>query len=360
MAVQAPRGKRLTMVSAASTAGLSTDGGLACPSIDEHTVLRDFEAIHATLQGKAPRAGKPTDATVVGAASCGKDSEDSVVASVARSWTGSRVTQQAADEARREAHDLLARWAASAPSAREQESPPRPRQPPQPSQQEQLGSAAQEMTRDTAPRSASPTLSSSQSDRSNPSAASLTASRFGPDPVTALESQRQADATILAHHRLQAAAEWQQHVLWQQRELEQEQQVHTNGDKRAAERQRAREREAAERKLKAHDLRWARAKARAASALAEDSAARAKREETRWMVKARQTANAVVSARDCRLREQTAAEVAEQDRRAKERERREQASRRWERSRRRAEEAAREHSLLQVHTRPSPRRCSTQ
>eukprot|EP01044_Picomonas_judraskeda_P031100 COSAG03_NODE_11458_length_591_cov_1.306911_1_plen_93_part_10 len=93
------------MVSAASTAGLSTDGGLACPSIDEYTVLRDFEAIHATLQGKAPRAGKPTDATVVGAASCGKDSEDSVVASVARSWTGSRVTQQAADEARREAHD---------------------------------------------------------------------------------------------------------------------------------------------------------------------------------------------------------------------------------------------------------------
>ena len=328
---------------------MSAQGEPACASIDEHAVLRDFEAIHATLRGDGPRGGKVSDATVVGRRS---SEEDSVLASVARSWTGSRVTQQAADEARREAHELLARWAASAPPPRPQESPPRPRPPPQPSQEEHPSSAAHERTRDTAPRSASPTMSSSsQSDRSDPSAASLPASAHsGPDPVTALESQRQVEATDLAHQRLQAAAEWQQRALWQQRELEQEQQVHANNDKRAAGRMRAMERESAERKLKARDLRWARTKARAASALAEDSAARAKREETTWMVKARQAANAVISARDRRLHEQRAAEAAEKERRAKERERREQASRRWKQSRRRAEEAAREHSLRQVHS----------
>lgn len=332
---------------------MSAQGEAACASIDEHAVLRDFEAIHATLQGEWPatRGGKVSDdATVVGRRG---SEEDSVLASVARSWTGSRVTQQAADEARREAHELLARWAATAPPARPQESPPRPRPPPQPSSQdEHPPSAAHDPTRDTAPRSASPTLSSSsQSDRSDPSAASLAASaRSGPDPVTALEGQRQVEATDLAHQRLQAAAEWQQRAIWQQRELEQEQQAHANSDKRAAARQRVRKREAAERKLKARDLRWARTKARAASALAEDSAARAKREETTWMVKAKQASNAVASARDCRLREQRAAEIAEKERRAKERARREQASRRWEQSRRRAEEAAREHSLLQVHS----------
>ena len=66
------------------------------------------------------------------------------------------------------------------------------------------------------------------------------------------------------------------------------------------------------------------------------------------MVKARQASNAVASARDRRLSEQLAAELAEKERRAKERDRREQASRRWEQSRKRAEEAAREQSLLQV------------
>jgi hypothetical protein len=329
---------------------VSAQGEPTCVSIDEHTVLRDFEAIHATLRGDVSRGGKLSDATVVGRRSSG---EDSVLASVAGSWSGSRVTQQAADEARREAQELLARWAATAPPLRPQESPPRPRPPPQPSQEEHPRSVAHELTRDTAPRSASPTLSSSsKSDGSDPSAATLAASgKSGPDPVTALESQRQVEATNLAHQRLQAAAEWQQRALWQQRELEQEQQVHANNDRRAAGLQRAREREATERKLKARDLRWARTKARAASALAEDSAARAKREETMWMVKARQASNAVVSARDRRVREQRAAEDAEKERRAQERARREQALRRWEQSRRRAEEAAREHSLRQVHSR---------
>jgi hypothetical protein len=333
-----------------------------CPRIDEDAVLRDFEAISDTLKGQGlPREGKVADATVVGG------DVDGLIASVARSWSGSTVTQQAADEARREAHELLARWSLEAPRPAPSvtlpapSSPPRPRPPPQPAAQPEqpqrdpvaavAAAAAPPPVGAAAPRSASPTLSSSQSDTSAPSTASWAAAAplpSGPDPVGLLESRRQADATILAQHRLQAAAEWQQRALWQQRELEQEQHVQATNEQRALEHQREMEHKEAERKSKARELRWARAKARAASALAKESAARAGREEAKWMVKATRVTKAVASARDRRLCEQAEADAAKAARRAKERARREEASRRWERSRRLAEEAAREQSLLQV------------
>ena len=388
----------------AHTSVTTTVDGRRSPmaAIDEMgDVLADFEAIQATLKGGGG-SGKTqlvgADATVVGWPSAA----DASIATVARSWTGSSVTQEAAQVARREAHELLASWSAEAnatesgASARrraeatagpEPELPARRRvgdpPPPQPTAAAAYSSSAtgppQPMAtaaayighsmdaaaayglrtepsvsagvveRPTVERSTSPTLSSSSTAPSTGSWESggpeLPA---GPDPVELLESRRQANATLVAQHRLAAAAEWQQRAVWQQRELEQEQEVKANQEQRRVERQRLVERQAGQRKVDAHDRRWARTKAKAASALAEEAAARAGREESRWQVKAKQASNAVATARDCRLREQADAESTEKRRREEERAKRKEATRRWEESRRRAEDAAREHSVAQA------------
>ena len=304
-------------------------------------LLAEFENIQRTLADAARAVHGSTsvlEATRVGAAAADASGDAALP----------RVTEEAAQAARREATRLLAEWAGEVPldlratqaqrtSARGARAEPAP---------SETWGVSWDASAAVAPSVPSVPLSSSGSS----DAPIVWAPPSGPDPVQLEQQQRQETAKALVTARLAGAADWQQQATLRQQQLEAERAVQADADRRAASRQRRADRERACRVHDARTRRWERTKAKAAAAMAEESAASAGREESRWKVKAKQTANKVASVRRHREESQALEDTQRREERAKARARAEKSKRSWELSRSRAESAGRDHRCSQARS----------
>ena len=309
-------------------------------------LLAEFENIQRTLADAARAVHGSTsvlEATRVGGAADDASGDAALP----------RVTEEAAQAARREATRLLAEWAGEVPldlratqaqrtSARSARAEPAAHA----AAPSETWGVSWDASADGAPSVPSVPLSSSGSS----DAPIVWAPPSGPDPVQLEQQQRQETAKALVTARLAGAADWQQQATLRQQQLEAERAVQADADRRAASRQRRADRERAGRVHEARTRRWERTKAKAAAAMAEESAASAGREESRWKVKAKQTANKVASVRRQREESQALEDTQRRKERAKARARAEKSKRSWELSRSRAESAGRDHRRSQARS----------